>query len=84
MKKFELRMAIVMLLLTTILIMILYFTISHELENIFIMVIVAALGYGISNLYLDSYLYRYGVYNYDKGLDACKETNKTDDYDKIF
>ena len=84
MKKFELYMGIAMLIGTTVLNAILFFTKPHELDNVFLIVIVAALGYGISNLYLDSYLYRHKVYHYDKGVEAGKQTTKTDDYDKIF
>lgn len=84
MKKFELYMGIAMLIGTTVLNMILLFTIPLELGNVFIIVIVSALGYGISNLYLDSYLYRHKIYNYDKGVAAGKSTSKTDDYDRVF
>jgi len=82
-------MGIAMLLGTTILNMILLFTIPLELGNIFIMVIVAALGYGVSNLYLDSYLYRHEIHYYDRGyehgLDHGKEMQqRKDEYDRIF
>jgi len=89
MKKFELRMAIALMLITTIINVILLFTVELNLINIFIIVIVSGVFYGISNVYLDSYLGRHEIHHYLKGFDDAKASAKrtsdgNDDYNGIF
>lgn len=71
MKKFELYMGIAILIGATVLNMILVFTISLELDNVFLIVVTAALEYGVANRYLDSYLGRHEIHHYDKGKNAA-------------
>lgn len=82
-------MGIAMLIITTIINVILLLTIQLDLINVFIIAGISALGYGASNVYLDSYLGRHEIHHYLKGFDDAKASAKranegNDDYNGIF
>jgi len=82
-------MGIAFMLITTIIDVILLLTVQLELVNVFMILGISALGYGASNVYLDSYLGRHEIHHYLKGFDDARASSQrtsdsNDDYNGVF
>ena len=62
-------MGIAFMSITTIINVILILTVQLDLIHVFIILGISAIGYSISNAYLDSYLHRHEMHHYTKGYE---------------
>jgi len=77
MKKFELYLGIALIITTTVLICIFMFALSYTDERLMFITFVSLIGYIISYLYIDSYIYRHGMHHYTKGYEDAEEDIKS-------
>ena len=70
MKKFELYLAIAMIIITTIIDVMFPFIVPYSASNLALMCLLSAMGYVGAYLLLDSFLSRHEMHHYFKGYDA--------------
>ena len=76
MKKFELYLGIALIISTTVLICIFMLALSYTPERLMFITFLSLLGYITSYLFIDSYICRTEINNYDKGYDDCTASRK--------
>lgn len=72
MKKFELYLAIAMIIITTIIDVMFPFIVPYSASNVALMCLLSAMGYVGAYLLLDSFLSRHEMHHYFKGFDASQ------------
>lgn len=67
MKKFELNMGIILIIITTIIDVMFPFVVPFSKSNLALVMLLSVMGYISAYLYIDSYLHRHELHHWTKG-----------------
>lgn len=81
MKKFELHMGIMLIIITTIIDVMFPFVVPFSKSNLALVMLLSVIGYISAALYIDSYLHRHEIHHWTKGYeDGLKDAKDVQDF----